>query len=163
MTPVGAELDEIERVYRSRGGDFFRLAYALTADVDAARDAVQEGFAHAVRGRHAYRASGVLDAWIGRCVLNAARDLTRRRRLPDEPEPLETSLGTTEPSVDGTAVRAAVRELPQRQRDVLFLRFYLDLDYPAIAEALEIAVGTVSATLHAARTTLAQNLQEVPR
>jgi DNA-directed RNA polymerase specialized sigma24 family protein len=124
MTPVGAELDEIERVYRSRGGDFFRLAYALTADVDAARDAVQEGFAHAVRGRHAYRASGVLDAWIGRCVLNAARDLTRRRRLPDEPEPLETSLGTTEPSVDGTAVRAAVRELPQRQRDVLFLRFY---------------------------------------
>jgi RNA polymerase sigma factor (sigma-70 family) len=60
-------------------------------------------------------------------------------------------------------VRAAVRRLPQRQRDALFLRHYLDFDYAAIAEALEIEVGTVSATLHAARAALADDLEEVAR
>jgi RNA polymerase sigma factor (sigma-70 family) len=59
-------------------------------------------------------------------------------------------------------VREAVHELPQRQRDVLFLRHYLDLDYTAIAAALGIEIGTVSATLHAARAALAEALQEVP-
>ena len=54
-------------------------------------------------------------------------------------------------------------QLPQRQRNALFLRFYLDFDYAAIAETLGIEVGTVSATLHAARAALAEQLQEVKR
>lgn len=60
-------------------------------------------------------------------------------------------------------VRAAVRRLPQRERDALFLRHYLDFDYVAIAQAMGIEVGTVSAMLHAARVSLADNLQEVAR
>jgi RNA polymerase sigma factor (sigma-70 family) len=56
--------------------------------------------------------------------------------------------------------REAVAQLPQRQRDVLFLRHYLDLSYAEIAEALELEVGTVSATLHAARGALVEALQE---
>ena len=44
-------------------------------------------------------------------------------------------------------MRAAVRALPPRQRDALFLRFYLDFDYVAIAETLGIEVGTVSGDL----------------
>ena len=53
--------------------------------------------------------------------------------------------------------------LPQRQRDALFLRYYLDFDYRAIAEALDVEVGTISATLHAARSSLMDALQEVPQ
>jgi RNA polymerase sigma-70 factor (ECF subfamily) len=164
----GAELDDIERVYRSRGSDFFRLAYATTGDIQAARDAVQEGFARAVRHRGSYRRSGLLDAWVARCVLNAARDENRSRRAVGEGvEPLDPSVDVAAvaegPSVDGAAVRAAVRQLPPRQRDVLFLRYYLGFDYGSIAEALGLAVGTVSATLHAARTSVAQNLQEVTK
>jgi RNA polymerase sigma factor (sigma-70 family) len=64
---------------------------------------------------------------------------------------------------DVAVVREAVRRLPRRQRDALFLRFYLGLDYSAIAETLQVEVGTVSATLHAARAALAQSLQEVAR
>ena len=52
-------------------------------------------------------------------------------------------------------------QLPQRQRDALFLRHYLDFDYAAIAETLGIEIGTVSATLHAARRALARALEEV--
>jgi RNA polymerase sigma-70 factor (ECF subfamily) len=54
-----------------------------------------------------------------------------------------------------------VRRLPQRQRDTLFLRFYLGLDYAAIAEALGVEIGTVSAALHSARASLADELKEV--
>ena len=159
MAASGAPLAEIEQVYRDRGRDFFRLAYARTGDVHAARDVVQEGFARAVRGRHLYRRSGSLDAWIARCVINAARDEARRRDAPDERGDVEAA--ADEPGVDAAIVRDAVRRLPQRQRDALFLRFYLSFDYASIAETLGIAVGTVSATLHAARESLAELLQEV--
>jgi DNA-directed RNA polymerase specialized sigma24 family protein len=52
--------------------------------------------------------------------------------------------------------------LPDRQRFILFLRYYADLDYGAIATALDLSPGTVGATLHAAHATLRERLQEVP-
>jgi RNA polymerase sigma factor (sigma-70 family) len=58
-------------------------------------------------------------------------------------------------------VRAAVRRLPERQRLVLFLRFYADMDYATIAELLGKSEGTVGASLNAARTTLPGLLEEV--
>jgi RNA polymerase sigma factor (sigma-70 family) len=123
---------------------------------------VQEGFARALRSRETFRGSGSLEAWIGRCVINAAEDENRKTSAPtatDEP--------TDAPSAAADAVNGRVREaalrLPQRQRDALFLRYYLDFDYRTIAESLGIEVGTVSATLHAARAALGHALEEVPQ
>jgi RNA polymerase sigma factor (sigma-70 family) len=153
-------IEAIERIYRTRGDDFFKLALARTSDPELAREAVQEGFTRAIRALANYRGSGPLEAWICRCVLNAAKDSWRRH---DSPE-IERGSGGLESSPEGAAdVRAAVRQLPDRQRDVLFLRFYLDLDYSSIAEVLGIEVGTVSATLHAARKALSHSLEEVER
>ena len=155
---MSATLDDIEAVYRARGADFARLALARTGDREAARDAVQDGFANAVRQRDAFRGTGSLEAWIARCVINAAHDLARRRPSPNGDLPDQAAL----PAAEGdAAVRDAVRSLPPRQRDALFLRFYLDFDYAAIAESLDVEVGTVSATLHSARTALARALEEV--
>jgi RNA polymerase sigma factor (sigma-70 family) len=163
---VHPSLSDIESIYRHRGADFFRLALARTGERESARDAVQEGFANAIRGLRSYRGAGSLEAWVARCVINAARDSHRHRRSPTGTEPeggyavaLEDPPGDSERE----AVRAAVAQLPQRQRDALFLRFYLDFDYATIAEILAIEVGTVSATLHAARAGLTHTLQEVQR
>jgi RNA polymerase sigma factor (sigma-70 family) len=174
MSLMESSLTKIEAVYRVRGADFFRLALARTGDLEQARDAVQEGFAHAIRGRASFRGSGSLEAWVARCVINAAHDAARREAHspmavgdPDEAGSTnETSGEASSPSSLDPAVeivRVAVRRLPQRQRDALFLRHYLDFDYAAIAQALGIEVGTVSATLHAARASLADNLQEVAK
>jgi RNA polymerase sigma-70 factor (ECF subfamily) len=161
MTRMGATLPEIEDAYRRRGHDFYRFALARTGDPSAAQDAVQEGFAHAIRGRKTFRRSGTIDAWIGRCVVNAAKDAAQCRIARDPlPEWVEAASAPVPPD---EGVRRAVRALPERQRDALFLRFYLDFDYDAIAEALGVKVGTVSATLHAARQTLTQRLEEVAR
>jgi DNA-directed RNA polymerase specialized sigma24 family protein len=100
-------------------------------------------------------------------VINVAQDLVRQPRPgADDEAGAEVAsngrpeLGAVPPGVEAGIVRAAVRQLPQRQRDALYLRFYLGFDYAAIAEILGIEVGTVSATLHAARAGLAHNLKE---
>ena len=162
-------LVEIENIYRRRGADFFRLALAKTSDLEAARDAVQDGFAQAIRGRRSFRGSGSLEAWVARCVINAAHEVRRAAKQSDvEPGDFAATDGgslvdSTAPHAEGAIVRQAVRQLPPRQRDALYLRFYLGFEYAAIAETLGIEIGTVSATLHAARVSLAQTLQEVLR
>jgi RNA polymerase sigma factor (sigma-70 family) len=92
-------------------------------------------------------------------VVNAARK--RRRDLPErltEPEgAYESRNGFGDP------VRAAVAALPERQRFALFLRYYADLDYRSIAEALGVKPGTVAAHLNAAHQTLRSRLEEVDR
>jgi DNA-directed RNA polymerase specialized sigma24 family protein len=84
MSGVDCLLAQIEAVYRARGADFHRLALARMGSSEQAWDAVQEGFAHAIGARAAYRGGGSLEAWIARCVINAARDAQRRRtRRPE--------------------------------------------------------------------------------
>ena len=160
MNSKAVTIESIESVYRNRGEDFFRLALARTSDPDLARDAVQEGFARAIRARAGFRGSGSLEAWICRCILNATHD----SRAPAAEHELREADGIVwKTETPDTDVRAAVRRLPARQRDALFLRFYLDFDYLTISETLGIEVGTVSATLHAARENLAQALEEVAK
>jgi RNA polymerase sigma factor (sigma-70 family) len=163
MKRPGIPLEAIEAVYRTRAADFFRFALAKTGDPERARDAVQEGFARAIRGRATFQGTGPLEAWVARCVLNAALDLNRVfSRMQSEPEDVAADSMTASDD-SGSVIRDAVRQLPQRQRDALFLRYYLDFDYRAIAEALDVEVGTISATLHAARNSLTDALQEVRR
>jgi RNA polymerase sigma factor (sigma-70 family) len=155
-------MEAIEAVYRTRAADFFRFALAKTGDPERARDAVQEGFARAIRGGATFQGTGPLEAWVARCVLNAALDLNRVfSRIQSEPEDVPADPTASDDS--GPVIREAVRQLPQRQRDALFLRYYLDFDYRAIAEALDVEVGTISATLHTARNSLMDALQEVRR
>jgi RNA polymerase sigma factor (sigma-70 family) len=61
---------------------------------------------------------------------------------------------------DVASVRAAIATLPERERLAVFLYYYADLDYAALAEVLQISIGTVGATLHSARRKLAQLLPD---
>jgi RNA polymerase sigma factor (sigma-70 family) len=154
----GARLDELEGLYRSRFEVFARVAASVTGDSDRARDAVQEAFATAVRKRRSFRADGPLEAWVWRIVLNAARsDVRRVAPAVEYAEPFATN-GHPE---DDAALRVALSRLPERQRTAVFLRYYADLDYAAIGEALGISAGTVAATLNAAHTALRTRLEEV--
>ena len=153
----GASLEELEALYRSRFDVFARVAASVTGDSERAHDAVQDAFATAVRKRRTFRGEGPLEAWIWRIVLNAARSDVRR----GAPEThYETAISNGRPEHDAE-LRAALALLPERQRTAVFLRYYADLDYAAIAEALGITTGTVAATLNAAHTALRTRLEEV--
>ena len=140
-------LDELEALYRGRLPEFRRVAAAITGDREAGRDAVQEAFASAVRKRRAYRGSGTLEAWVWRIVVNKARDARRRR-----PKAVEPSPAVNLPDVP-------LESLTERQREIVFLHYYADLDYAEIASALRISAGTVGATLNAARKTLRMEME----
>ena len=58
-------------------------------------------------------------------------------------------------------MRQVLAELPERQRLVVFLRYFADLEHARIAEALGIRPGTVAATLNAAHAALRRRLEEV--
>jgi RNA polymerase sigma factor (sigma-70 family) len=93
-------------------------------------------------------------------VINAAEDENRKASALTVTGEATDAPSAATAAVNGTVREAALR-LPQRQRDALFLRYYLDFDYRTIAETLGIEVGTVSATLHAARAALGHALEEV--
>jgi RNA polymerase sigma factor (sigma-70 family) len=100
-----------------------------------------------------------LEAWVWRAVVNAAKKQERRNA------PMELSEDSTQNGdpADQRAVRTLIASLPERQRLAVFLRYYADLDYRSIAIALEVEVGTVSATLNAAHRRLRTAIEEVPR
>jgi RNA polymerase sigma factor (sigma-70 family) len=152
-------LVELEALYRTRHTHFVRVARAITGDPERALEAVQDAFAEAVRTRRSFRGDGVLEAWVWRAVVNAARKALRRPlvEVRVDPEPFG-ELAAPPVAHELAPVLAA---LPERQRLVVFLRYYADLDYRTIAEVLDIETGTVSATLSAAHTTVRQALQEV--
>lgn len=143
---------ELEELYRARRPEFCRVAAAIAGDRGLGEDAVQEAFAKAVRKRRSYRRRGSLEAWVWRIVVNAARDARRRRPLC--PEAGELRLAET----NGHGPTLPLELLTERQREVLFLHYYADLDYATIADTLGISSGTVGATLSTARGVLRRAL-----
>jgi RNA polymerase sigma-70 factor, ECF subfamily len=154
----GTSLEELEEVYRRDFGRFVRTAAAIAGDMEAGRDAVQEAFASAVRNRERFRREGPLEAWLWRAVVTRAHNERRAGRRGASEELERAALPELERD---DALRAAVSALPERQRHVLFLRYFADLDYKAIAGVLGIKPGTVSATLNHAHEALRKELQEV--
>jgi RNA polymerase sigma-70 factor (ECF subfamily) len=164
--PHGAELAEIEAVYRSRFPVFVRIAAAIVGDADTGRDAVQDAFAQAIRRRGDFRREGTLEGWLWRILVNVARsrrrsDLAAATSWRFDDRTTSWNGGHADPEV--AAFRALLAQLPERQRLVVFLRYFADLDHARIAEALDIRPGTVGATLNAAHAALRRRLEEVPR
>ena len=82
------------------------------------------------------------DAWVQRVAANVAIDQLRRRRHAPEPA-AEAVLDPTDPLVGRLEVTALLRGLPARQREVLVLRYVLDLSIEEVAAALGLSTNSV--------------------
>jgi RNA polymerase sigma-70 factor, ECF subfamily len=153
----GASVAELEQVYRADFLRFVRVATAIAGDEDTGADAVHDAFVQAVRARRSYRGDAPLEGWVWRMVVNAAKKRARPPKEVEQAKPVEHENGFGDP------MRSVIAALPERQRLVLFLRYYADLDYEGIAATLQIAPGTVGATLNAAHTALRSSLKEARR
>jgi RNA polymerase sigma factor (sigma-70 family) len=147
----------IERLYRERYLRFRNGVAPVAGSYEAARDAVQEGFLRALRARDQFRGEGSLEGWVWRIVLRAALEGKSGDRALLSLD--EVELGFVEPERD-PALAEALAQLAPRRRLVVFLRYFADLPYETIAEACEIDVGTVAATLAQARRALAETLTD---
>jgi RNA polymerase sigma factor (sigma-70 family) len=105
-----------------------------------------------------------LAAWVTTVAMNRTRSTLRHRKMQQRVLPRLVAGGTaadpTGNEADAMTVRAALAELPRREREVTVLRYYLGLDVHAIAQQLGLADGTVKALLFRARGRLAIALGE---
>lgn len=165
MGSKSLSLRVLEQLYRDRHPAFARVAIALLGDREHAHDAVQDAFARAVRARRSYRGESSPETWVFALLVNVCRDERRRRTAPAAAVSEGQSLGHVRNGhpQDWPELHAAVAALPERQRAAVFLRYFADLDYDAIAAALGIERGTVAASLHAAHANLRTTLKEVNR
>jgi RNA polymerase sigma-70 factor (ECF subfamily) len=151
----------LEALYREALPRFVRAASAIVADDGLGREAVQDAFAQAVRQRQSFRREVPLEAWVWRIVVNAALSVRRSQRPAEQWETgAHDRPARNGAPADDLAVRAWVAALPERQRLAVFLRYFAGLDYRRIAAVLDVEIGTVSATLSAAHTTLRRSMQQ---
>ena len=150
--------EALEELYAAHWRQLVRLAVLLVRDVGTAEEVAQDAFV-AMHGRWGrLRDNDKALAYLRQAVVNRSRSVLRHRGVVDRH--LRASAGLAPeaaPSSDAHALDAdrrvavldALGQLPDRQREVLVLRHYLDLSEAEIAEALGIARGSVKS--HASR------------
>ncbi|MEW9533924.1 sigma-70 family RNA polymerase sigma factor [Microbispora sp. NPDC049125] len=136
---------EFEEFYRGSRDVCLRAVVAATGDRQLAEDLVAEAFTRAWMSWRKVSLHPSPRAWIVRVALNTRVSWWRRRRN----EVALTDREVVEPAEAGVdpALLLALRRLPRRQREVVALRVFLDLDTDTVARTLGIAPGTVSAHL----------------
>jgi len=153
-------------LFRDHHLELVRLALLMVGDQATAEDVVQDAFERLHRRWHGLRepASGL--AYVRSSVLNGCRSVHRhaavaRKHAPRLAGSLDVvGLDAGSAADDRGEMAAALRLLPRRQREVLVLRFYLDLDVAEIAEVLRIAPGAVRSTCTRGLAALARTLRE---
>ena len=144
----------VEQLYAAHYRGLVRLSVLLVGDAETAEEVVQDSFV-AMHGRwQSLREPHLALAYLRQTVVNRSRSVLRHRGV--QARHVEQPPGDV-PAADGPAVAHerrrivldALQQLSERQREVLALRYYLDLDEAAIAEHLGISRGAVKS--HASR------------
>lgn len=160
---MGTDRSAFAIVYAEHHERLVRLAYLLTSDPDRAEDIVADAF---VKVWKRWQSGGIDDvgAYLRRAVVNTANSSLRRRYL--ERFRASTRDGDDrgvllhdERTAQQDQMWQAVQRLPDRQRQVVVLRFYEELDVAETADVLEITEGTVKSQTSRAMDRLAELLE----
>lgn len=136
----------------------FRVAYLVTGSAADAEDAAQEGFVKAYLGLNRFRPGAAFRPWLLTIVANEARNRRRAegRRLhyhatAARQSPLNVAAPSPEGSFElaesGERLLAAVNALPEIERLVVGLRYFLELSEKETAAAADVPQGTVKSRL----------------
>jgi RNA polymerase sigma-70 factor (sigma-E family) len=151
---VWAAADVVTEIYFGHYHALVRLAVLLVHDVQTAEEVVQDAFEAMHLASRRLRDSERALQYLRQTVVNKSRSVLRHRKVvdmhapkpaPDEPSAEHAALAILERS----AVAAALRALPERQREAIALRYYADFSEADIAKAMGISKGAVKS--HTAR------------
>jgi RNA polymerase sigma-70 factor (sigma-E family) len=155
----------IEQVYREHALSLTRFALVLTGDRAAAEDLVQDAFLGLHRHWGTVQDQARVVGYLRTAVVNGNRSRHRRhlvaqrfRAAPDPP--VWSAEAAVLASEDRRALLGVVARLPRRQREVLALKYFLDLSEQDIAAILGITRGAVASTGSRALAALARQLGE---
>jgi len=149
--------ERLEHLYRACRDDIYAYVVTLVRDRAAAEDVTALAFERAFRRRRTFdRQRGDERPWLFGIARNAALDELRRRRrtaaLLIDPESVDPESSADGPDEDvllrRTAVRAALAELPARERELIALKFHGELSNREIARVLKVSESNVGTLLH---------------
>jgi RNA polymerase sigma-70 factor (ECF subfamily) len=161
-------LEALGELYDRHQRLVYRTALAITGDVEAAADLLQEVFLRLHRFSHRVDPTRPLEPWIYRVTVNQACTWVKRRRWMRPVEELaEWLIGDSgnspaqqlEKQEAWLAIERAMVGLPLAQRTVIVLYYVNDLSLKEIADILDIPDGTVKSRLHYGRRALRELLQ----
>ena len=120
------------------------------------QEAILRAWERSERGEHIES----LQRWVATVALNLSRSGIRRLIAERKARPKIAAAGVTPPpSADPVDIDRALGRLPRRQREVVVLRYLLDMSTREVAETLAINEGTVKSSLARARAALATELR----
>jgi RNA polymerase sigma-70 factor (sigma-E family) len=154
----------VTAVYEAHALGLVRFAYVMLGDRAAAEDVVQEAFCGLYRRWDRLAGDDKALAYVRSSVLNGCRSARRRKPRNDisgVSQPWAASAESAAPAgEERRQVMRSLWRLPDRQREVLVLRFYLELSEAEIAAQMGIRPGTVRSTTSRALAALARALGE---
>lgn len=163
--PDDRETDELVRqLYEAHALSLTRVAKLLLGDRPSAEDVVHDAFISLYRAMPRLGDRDQILPYLRTCVINGSRSALRSRRrallrkLHHEP-PASSAESAVMTGEDRRAVLAAIQRLPRRAREVIVLRYYLDLNDQEIAAALDVSRGTVSSTASRGLAAIARELK----
>ena len=148
---------EFDDFYTSSFGRITGQLYAMIGDRDEAQECVQEAFVRAWQHRGKLSRAEHPEAWVRTTAYRLAVSRWRRVRLAKRPADRALSPATyTEPSGENrVALIAALRQLPDKQRQALVLHHLVDLPVQEVAREVGVPEGTIKARLSRGRAALA--------
>lgn len=162
MTPKALNAAEVKSLYEKHGSALAAYVCCCGLDFAAAEDVVQQVFLKLLEGRSAPLDSPL--AYLYRAVRNASFNLRRDFRREVELAGDEAWLVSGEGNRDeALAVQAALRDLPDEQRETIFLKVWAGMTLQEIASVLEIPLNTVASRYRYALERLRERLQPVAR
>jgi RNA polymerase sigma-70 factor (sigma-E family) len=165
--PPDGRLDStagVTALYQGHAVGLIRLAIVMLGDRVAAEDVVQDAFFGLYRHWDGLADQAKALTYLRSAVLNRCRNALRQRhrgaRHGDTPQVVESAEATVLVGEENQRVLAAIRALPDRQREALVLRFYLDLSQDETARVMGISTGTVKSATSRAVAALGRMLKE---
>jgi RNA polymerase sigma-70 factor (ECF subfamily) len=151
----------------------FNLTYRMLGDPNEAEDAAQEAFIRAYSNLTQYDVHRSFKTWLFSIASNHCIDRLRKRRLTwlsiDEPLPPHPSLVSSEPGPEQSYVEQEksefiqdlLKELSPDYRAAVILRYWYDMSYAEIADALKTTESAIKSRLFRARQSLAEKLENL--
>jgi len=154
-------------MYETHAVGLIRLAVVMLGDRAAAEDVVQDAFCGLYRRWGQLADPDKALGYVRASTLNGCRSELRHRiraERRDSRAPAAVLAASAEQAAllgeEHRQVLLALRRLPDRQREALVLRFYLDLTEPEIAESMGVSPGTVKSTTSRGLAALGRLLEE---
>ena len=147
-----AAFDQIVR--RHQKGVWYLVRRYVKRDADAS-DVTQQAFVRAFKGLATFRGTATVRSWIYRIAINCALSWLRDHRREEPTELAEDALVIATPATarlidgeNGVRLRAAIAQLPPKQKLVLELRVFDDLSFKEVAELAECTENTAKVNFH---------------